>query len=73
MGWDGCKGALMKGAENKIKPQKKAATDHLTINQEGVRNQQLISQGGRYVRKVLLPLTLDTASAQCHVCERVCV
>lgn len=72
MGWmQG--GVLMRGAKNKIKPQKKAATDHLTINQEGVRNQQLISQGGRYVRKVLLPLTLDTASAQCHVCERVCV
>lgn len=76
MAWDGMDArgwVLMKGAKNKIKQQKKAATDHLTINQEGVRNQQLISQGGRYVRQVLLPLTLDTASAQCHVCVRVCV
>lgn len=41
MGW--MQGVVMKGAIQK----KKAATDHLTIKQEGVRNQHLISQGGR--------------------------
>lgn len=42
MGW--MQGVVMKGA---IQEKKKAATDHLTIKQEGVRNQHLISQGGR--------------------------
>lgn len=63
MAWDGMDA---RGGDKGSGKKKKAATDHLTIKQVGVGNQQLISQGGRYIRKVLLT-ALDarlTASAQ---------